>query len=429
MDPTSFTQTTSPVHRDLSAGHDATNEPVRAATKRSCHARHSGLSLVGRRRRPTGWAAPVALLMVTLIAACTPDPPAPPSQDADNRTTETITVPVPYVDGADAEAEAYRALRLLDPCALLAPDAGAQAVGGTADQLLPGPDPAECTLDVLPQGAQDSVDAWTVSVEVGVRFDDTDLELGATSQPIPGTPEGSFYRQESFSGTGCTIVRPVEDGYGIELEVRAPILAEAPSQPPCDIAIRYLENTTDRWLEPPAHADELTTPRLPLAEQDPCAATPAIADALGAAVRAKPGSLYACRVLFTAPVAGATDRPTDTAPTTSPPPTNSTSGDRAGKAPPGGASPGESVEITFAFTGDPASREPTSGIEPVTIAGRVGSLDRSQADSCVIHVAINDTVRVETEDGDSVQAIGVTAPNCETATQVATTVLETVTDR
>jgi hypothetical protein len=365
-----------------------------------------------------------------LIAACTPDPPAPPSQDRGTRTSEstTTTVPVPYVEGDEADAEAFRALRLLDPCALPAPDAGAQAVGGTADQLLPGPDPAECTLDVLPEGAQDSVDAWTVSVEVGVRFDDTDIELGATSQPIPGTPEGSFYRQDSFSGSDCAIVRPVADGWGIELEVRAPILAEAPSQPPCDVAVRYLENTTDRWLEPPARVDGLTVPRFPLAEQDPCAATPAIAQALGVAARAQPDSLYLCRVVFSAPAAGATDRPTDTAPPASRPPTDPSTGEVTGKATPGGASAGEEVEVTFAFTGDPASLEPAGGIEPVTIAGRVGSLDRSLADSCVVHVAISDTVRVATEDGDSVQVIGVTAPNCELATQVATTVLETVTD-
>jgi hypothetical protein len=85
--------------------------------------------------------------------------------------------------------------------------------------------------------------------------------------------------------------------------------------------------------------------------------------------------------------------------------------------------------VTFAFTGDPASREPAGGIEPVTIAGRVGSLDRILADRCVVHVAISDTVGVETEDGGRIQVIGVTAPSCETATQVATTVLETVTDR
>jgi len=362
----------------------------------------------------------VTLLMVALIAACTPDPPAPPSPGAGDRTskTTTTTVRVPYVEGADAEAETFRALRLLDPCALLVPDAGARAVGGTADQLVPGPDPAECTLDVLPEGAQRSVDAWTVSVEVGVSFEDTDLESGATPLPIPGTPGDSFYRQKSFSGSDCTIVRPIEDRAGIELEVQAPILAEAPSQPPCDIAVRYLENTTDRWLDPPVRADGLTVPRLPLAEQDPCAATPAIGQTLDAAVRAQPDNLYSCRVVFTEPVTGATGRPTDTTP-----------GDQPGTAPPGGAAVGENVEVTFAFTGDPASLEPTGGIEPVTITGHAGSLDRSLTDKCVVQVAINDTVRVETSDGDSVQVIRVTAPSCEMATQVATTVLTTVTDR
>lgn len=380
------------------------------------------------------------MLTVLLISACTPDPP-PQSENADNRRSETpttTTVPVPYAGGTEAEAQAYRALRLLDPCALLVPDAGAEAVGGTADQLVPGLDPAECTLDVLPEGAQDSLDAWTVSVEVGVRFDDIDIELGATAQPIPGAPEGSFYRQESFSGDDCTIVRPLGerygDGYGIELEVAAPLLAEAPSQPPCDVAVRYLESTTDRWLEPPARADELTEPRLPLADQDPCAATPAIGDSLGVSVRATPEGLYRCTVILTEPATEPTDGPTGTAPTASRPttdttPTDSTPGEPSGKAPPAASPVGESVEVSFAITGDPASREPSTGIEPVTIARRVGSLDRSLADSCVVQIAISDTIRVETPDGGRVQVVGVTAPSCETATQVATTVLNVVTDR
>jgi hypothetical protein len=68
-------------------------------------------------------------------------------------------------------------------------------------------------------------------------------------------------------------------------------------------------------------------------------------------------------------------------------------------------------------------------MEPVTIAGQVGSLDRRLADRCVVQVAITGTIRVETRDGASVQVVGVTAPDCETASQVATTVLQTVTDR
>src|SRR5262245_46575191 len=118
------------------------------------------------RRARASWSeillAAVAMLSAVLLVSCTSDPPASRSEDAAKQrgqTTATSTPPVPYLPGSEADAEAYVALRQLDPCALLDPDAGAQAVGGTADQLVPGPDPAECTLDVLPKGAKRSVDA------------------------------------------------------------------------------------------------------------------------------------------------------------------------------------------------------------------------------------------------------------------------------
>lgn len=369
-----------------------------------------------------------AILSALMLASCTADPPSPRSEGADNQRSETTTttVPVPYMPGSEAEVDGHRALRQLDPCALLDPDAGARAVGGSADQLVPGPDPAECTLDVLPEGAKRSVDAWTVTAEVGVSFDDSDIELGgATPQPITGAPDATFYREESFSGTDCTIVRPLDekygDGSGIELEVQAPILAETPPQPPCDIAIAYLESTTDRWLEPPVRSDGLTEPRLPLADQDPCAATTAIGEELGREVLASPDSLYTCRIVFTGPADDTTDRPTDTAPAK---PTKPAPGDL-----PSLPSSEDSVEVRFTVTGDPASREPSNGIEPVTIAGRAGSLDRSLSDSCVVQVATTDKITVDTQDGERVQVVGVMAPSCETATQLAATVLEAVADR
>jgi hypothetical protein len=380
------------------------------------------------------------MLSALLLVSCTSDPPSPRSDDADNRpgeTTTTTTVPVPYMPGSETEAEAHRMLRRLDPCALLDPDAGAQAIGGTADQLVPGPDPAECTLDVLPEGAKRSIDAWTVTTAVGVSFDESDIELGgATPQPISGAPDNSFYREESYNGTDCTIVRPLDkkygDGYGIELEVQAPILAETPPQPPCDIATAYLESTTDRWLEPPARSDKVTEPRLPLAEQDPCAATTAIGEELGREVQASPDSLYTCRVVFAGPAGDTTDRPTDTAPPASRAPADTAPAKPTGPTPdglPSLPSSEESVEVRFTVAGDPASREPNTGIEPVTITGRMGSLDRSLSDSCVVQVATTDKITVDTQDGERVQVIGVMAPSCETATQLAATVLETVANR
>lgn len=378
-----------------------------------------------------------AALSALLLASCTSDPPARPSDDADHRrgtSTTTTTVPVPYLPGSEADAEAYRALRRLDPCALLDPEAGARAVGGTADQLVPGPDPAECTLDVLPEGAKSSVDAWTVTAEVGVSFDDSDSELGgAKPQSIPNAPDNSFYQEESYSGSDCTIVRPLDsqygDGYGIELEVQAPILAETPSQPPCDVAARYLESTTDRWLQPATRSDKLTEPRLPLAEQDPCAATTAIGDALGKEVRATPDTLYTCRIVITGPAGDTTDHPTGTAPVTPRTPSDTAPTKPTGPASGDPSGSEASVEVRFTITGDPASREPSNGIEPVTIAGHGGSLDRSLTDKCVVQIATTDTITVDTRDGESVQVIGVMAPSCETARQLAATVVETVTHR
>ncbi|MFL6125069.1 MAG: hypothetical protein ACJ73U_36295 [Actinophytocola sp.] len=325
-------------------------------------------------------------------------------------------------------------MRRLDPCALLHPEAGASAVGGTADQLVPGPDPAECTLDVLPEGAKSSVDAWTVTAEVGVSFDDSDIELGGVKpQPIPGAPNNSFYQEESYSGSDCTIVRPLDnqygDGYAIELEVQAPILAETPSQPPCDVAIRYLQSTADRWLQPATRSDKLTEPRLPLAEQDPCAATTAIGDALGKEVRATPEALYTCQIVITGPAGDTTDHPGDTAPSAGRAPSDTAPTKPTRPTPGDPATAEEGVEVRFTITGDPASREPSNGVEPVTIAGHVGSLDRSLTDKCVVQIAATDTVTVDTRDGESVQVIGVMAPSCETAQQLAATVLDTVTDR
>src|SRR4051794_28634660 len=87
---------------------------------------------------PQPWIAITAVaLSALLLASCTTDPPARPS-NAGHRggtSTTTTTAPVPYMPGSEDDAEAYRALRRLDPCALLDPDAGARAVGGTADQL------------------------------------------------------------------------------------------------------------------------------------------------------------------------------------------------------------------------------------------------------------------------------------------------------
>jgi hypothetical protein len=399
------------------------------------------LPATSTRRTRASWSeiliAALAVLSAVLLVSCTSAPPSPNSEDGNKQRSETTTpraTPVPYLPGSEADAEAYAALRQLDPCALLDPDAGAQAVGGTADQLVPGPDPAECTLDVLPDGAKRSVDAWTVTTTMGVSFDSSDTGLGgATPQPIPGAPNNSYYREESFSETDCTIVRPLDkkygDGYGIELEVQAPILAETSPQPPCDIAVAYLKATTDRWLEPPARSAGLTEPRLPLTEQDPCAATTAIGEQLGRNVQASPESLYTCRVVFTGPAGDATERadtrpptsrtPAEPAKPTSPVPTGLRSE----------SSSEESVEVRFTLTGDPASREPSNGIEPVSIAGRVGSVDRSLSAGCVVQVATTDKVTVDTQDGESVQVVGVMAPDCETATQLAATVLENVVDR
>lgn len=369
-----------------------------------------------------------ASVLAALLAGCTSTSPAPPSDKGEKQSTTTTTsaAPIPYKPGAEADAEATHASRALDPCALLDPETGARAVGGTADQLLPGPDPAECVLEVLPEGATKSVDAWTVTATVGVPFGDMDIEFGAKPQPIPKADEGSFYRQESYSGTDCTIVRPVDDESGIQLEVQAPLLEETPTQPPCDIAVAYLEDMVDRWMKPPNRTDGLTEPRLPLAEQDPCAATVAVGEAVGREVVAEPNDLYTCRIVVDGASGGAPDP--------DPSPVPSTGSDPSATAPDSSAAPTQDdhsavvdgVEITYLIASDPASREPINGTESITIDGRMGSLDRSLTVSCDVQVAINDTTAVHARDGERMQVVSVTASNCETATQVATAVLESL---
>lgn len=368
-----------------------------------------------------------AAVLVALLSGCTAtDPPANEAKKP-GTTTTTSAAPIPYKPGAEAHVEARHALRALDPCALLDPEAGATAVGGTADQLLPGPDPAECVLEVLPEGATKTVDAWTVTATVGVSFSSLDIDLGgAKPQPIPAVDDGSFYRQESYSDSDCTIVRPVDDRFGLELEVQAPLLSETPAQPPCDIAVAYLKSTVDRWMTPSSRADGLTEPTLPLAEQDPCAATAAVGEAVGAEVLAEPNDLYNCRIVV--------DEASSNTPAPDSKPVPTADGEPSGTTPDSSATPSQEdrasaadgVEITFLIVSDPASREPINGTESITIDGRMGSLDRSATVSCDVQVALNDTTVVHARDGERLQVVSVTASSCETATQAATAVLESL---
>ena len=380
-----------------------------------------------------------------IVAACTTDPPA---RDEENRRHDRnpggrpeTSVPIPYASGAEESASRFRMLRKTDLCALLDPDAAQQVVGeaSTADRLLPETF-GRCTLHVTPAGVRTSVDAWTFTAET-VPFDDFSIsEEGAKPVEVPGAPANAFYRPKSSpSDPVCTIVRPLAEpeGWALRLDVRGPFGLSTERVPSCDIAIPYLGQVRGRWLDPPAHTDQLTEPHLPLAERDPCEATVAIGAALNRPVQARPIDPHSCMVVTSSTStdgSGASSSRRTEMPGSEdidPPPTG-------GAEAPGDDTSAESgtdaseLHVAYTFAVDPATREPADtekGPLPITIGDRDGTRTTDDDGACTVAVAVDDDTYVDTDDGGRVQVINVTAADCDNAATAAEAVLTTITGR
>lgn len=391
-----------------------------------------------QRTRMPGYAVAIVSLLITVIAACTTTVPGTPLAEGDNpggQPSSPATPPVPMARGYEELARIYTAARAVDPCALQDKDAAARITGMVGDAIMPGSNLNSCDLDMAPPG--DAMSVWRLSTTVGVTLDaktaresipekvgDTDV---LHAPDVLGGDRSCRYLMETNPKPGAPAVTNTPpsspaDASGaarasrtaIELSVRRNS-PDAQPKKPCQIAQEYLGQVIKYWHNPALRKDNLTTPRFPVGDVDPCAGLAGVAQPMGGPIEAVLlGGPYKCSVRLTA------------------------SPDNAEQARKVGV-----VSATLAVKWDPrlllANPQMGKDYKPVTVAGRTGTIKQQTSDpntpklagSCTVTLVTDDTVSVhdnlsKADSPKSVQTVETSAATCDLATKAAESVLASI---
>ncbi|MFC6091635.1 hypothetical protein [Saccharothrix lopnurensis] len=322
-----------------------------------------------------------------LLSACTSGGDIPPLADT-AQSTGTGQVPagsaieqsIPERDRDTAEA--YAAFRAIDACALHDVEAATAVTGDKGDEITPDQDGLNGCILRLHKSEFEST--WTVFLEVGILFP-PELRHEAAPETVGGM--AVFTREDE---RGCALSKPLDDNHAIE--VRTSTYSGA-TKKPCDVLREYVGKLGEVWNDPPRRDSGRTSPRLSLADVDPCVAASAVLDGVGPSAQLSPKSVFACSAV----------------PASAAPSKKSTD-----------------IEIALIMDEDPASLV-AAGAREVTIGSHRAVLIE-RATGCLSYVVWEPEteVVVDRQSGDalpSLQQIRVRAGTCEAAQAAAEKVL------
>lgn len=196
---------------------------------------------------------------------------------------------------------AYAAFRGWDPCAMHDPVAAAKNPKlGKGDELEPD-DLNGCILrtklneDPVPDG-------WRLSIELGQEFgpgrrEDADPVQIGSRQVFKQRPLGGALGATMDKGR-CYFYVPAIGEYATSFSVNWNGMSDRPmATSACEAGTAYLTAVLPLWADPPRRADGLTSPRLKLADQDPCEAAKELEPLFGPGNEAdiRPMSPYECQ--------------------------------------------------------------------------------------------------------------------------------------
>lgn len=201
------------------------------------------------------------LLALLLVSACTV---REPGQAAPAAAAEPAPIEIAYDEDSAAFVEEFARVRTLDICAVHDVAAAERITGARASELNLRDGLESCNLEAE---LDDPTATWRLELRYGQRLttDWTPLQLA-----------GSQLRKNP-DDTNCEYIAPGVDPAGLVVRVSYTQAANTGPEPSaaevCRTAERYIaEVVLPRWNDPPALADGLTTPRIPLLGKDPCAA-------------------------------------------------------------------------------------------------------------------------------------------------------------
>lgn len=332
-------------------------------------------------------ALPPLLGTALLLSACTPGGDSAPPTDTNRAPAEpTIEQAIPERDRQTAKA--YAAFRAIDACALHDVEAATAVTGDKGDEITPDQDGLnQCTLR-LHKGEYEST--WTIRLEVGSLLP-AELRREAAPETVGGMDV--FVREEE---RGCSLSKPLDDNHAIE--VRTSAYGNA-TKKPCDVLREYVGKLGGLWNDPPRRDSGQTSPRLSLAEVDPCAAAAAVLDDVGPGAQLSPQGVFACTAV------------------------------------PASAQPSKQridIEIALILDEDPASLVKTGSREVAVGAHRAVLAER--ATGCAVYVVWEPETEVvvdqQSEDAvPSLQQIRVQAGACDVAQAAAEKVVAKVATR
>ncbi|MFT7835730.1 hypothetical protein Q5530_06240 [Saccharothrix sp. BKS2] len=333
---------------------------------------------------------PPLLGAALLLSACTSGGGTPPPADtAQPRGTgqapaaSGIEQAIPERDRETAKAHA--AFRAIDACALHDVGAATAVTGDKGDEITPDQDGLNgCTLRLHKSEFEST---WTVFLEVGALFP-PQLRHEAAPETVGGM--AVFTREDE---RGCTLSKPLDDNHAVE--VRTGTYSGA-TKKPCDVLREYVGKLGEVWNDPPGRDLGQTSPRLSLADVDPCVAASAVLDDVGPGARLSPTSVFACSAV------------------------------------PASATPSKEridIEVALIMDEDPASLT-RIGARELTVSGHRAVLTE-RATGCLAYVVWEPETEVvvngHSEDTlASLQQIRVRAGTCEAAQAAAEKVLEKV---
>jgi hypothetical protein len=160
--------------------------------------------------------------------------------------------------------------------------------------IMPTPDLSNCTLDVSPKDTP--TDEYALIVRVGSVF-------SPKIETWPRSRHGGveFFRQDDPTGDNtqsCTYISKYSDRFGIDLTVFAHTGTKTKgTKDTCQLGAAYLDAVGKYWVHPATRADGISTPAIPVAALDPCAALSDTAKSLGRKVTPLVADPFSCSLL------------------------------------------------------------------------------------------------------------------------------------
>ncbi|ONI92809.1 hypothetical protein ALI22I_01930 [Saccharothrix sp. ALI-22-I] len=228
------------------------------------------------------WAVPA----VALLSACAGGGASPSDSPTPGSRNRQAPQSQPAIPDKDREAAAaLGTYRTIDACGLHDIEAAEKVTGDLGDSILATSDGLNhCELHLH---SAENRTTWRLKLEVGARL------LSPERRELPERTLGAVEVYQRETERNCTLSKPLDDLRTLELLV-SPTGAGTPAKKPCQVATEYLTETAALWSDPPERADGRTTPRLSLAEQDPCTAASAVLDTYGEGAELNPVEVFAC---------------------------------------------------------------------------------------------------------------------------------------